>query len=417
MKVLWITNINFPDVCIELGIPVPEICGWIYSSAKALLKEFEEIEFAVASFHNGDIVKTLHLNGITYFLVPKNSEKTMDDIVIENFWKDIKKQFSPDIVHIHGTESPHGLAYIVACNKKHVIVSIQGMVSVCEKYYYGGIPKKQIFKNITLRDIIRNDSIFNQHANMYRRGLIEKKTIQTIEHVIGRTAWDKAHVWAINPNVKYHFCNETLRSEFYKYNWDIDKCESHSIFISQAHYPLKGLHQMIKALPIVLSHYPDAKLYIAGTDFISDKGLRLTGYGKYIRSLIKKYGIKNQLVFTGILSEEEMCQRFLKSHLFVCPSSIENSSNSIGEAQLMGVPCIASYVGGISDLITDNESGLLYRFEETEMLAAAICTVFSDDFLAKKLSKNARAEALLRHDNKQNAHQLGLIYKSVIQND
>ena len=81
-----------------------------------------------------------------------------------------------------------------------------------------------------------------------------------------------------------------------------------------------------------------------------------------------------------------MCKRYLQSHVFVCPSFIENSPNSVGEAQLLGIPCIASFVGGVSDMVVDGETGLLYRFEEVEMLAAAVCRIFTDDKFAKRLS-------------------------------
>lgn len=413
MKVLWITNTLFPDVCIELGISTPIVGGWMYSGAKALIKENKCIQLAVATLYNGKELKSIYLNGITYFLVPNKGKNKKYNFNLEIHWKSIKNKFCPDVVHIHGTEYPHGLAYIQACGNKQVIVSIQGLVSVYERYYYGGISEKSLFKNITLRDIVRNDTIFQQHYNMYQRGLIEKKIINSVEHVIGRTSWDKAHIWAINPSAQYHFCNETLRDAFYKNKWEFDKCEKQSIFLSQAYYPLKGLQQMIQALPLILRYYPDTKVYVAGNDFITNRSWRLNGFGKYIRSLIEKNCLTNKIIFFGILSEKEMCNRYLKSHVFVCPSAIENSPNSVGEAQLLGVPCISSNVGGVSDMITDNISGLLYRFEEIEMLAASICRIFSNTFLANKLSECENGIASLRHNKQLNAQKLGVIYGTI----
>lgn len=63
-----------------------------------------------------------------------------------------------------------------------------------------------------------------------------------------------------------------------------------------------------------------------------------------------------------------MKQEYLNANVFICPSSLENSPNSLGEAQILGTPCLASYVGGIPDMMFGNE-GYLYRFEEIEMLA------------------------------------------------
>jgi glycosyltransferase involved in cell wall biosynthesis len=413
MTILWITNTLFPDICKEIGIESPVVGSWMFSGAIALLNTNSEIKLAVAALYEGDHLKAITLNGITYFLVPSSGSNKIYNSKLELYWKDIQRQFLPDLVHIHGTEYPHGLVYINACGNHNVIVSIQGLVSVYERYYYGGIKREALLKNITLRDCLRLDTIFSQKRKMQQRGALEKLMIQSVNHVIGRTSWDKAHAWAINSQTNYHFCNETLRTDFYQHVWNLHHCAKHSIFLSQAQYPIKGLQQMIKALPIILSHYPDTKVYVAGYNFVTNRGWRLNGFGNYIRTLMKENGVTDKVIFTGVLSEKEMCNRYLASHVFVCPSSIENSPNSIGEAQLLGIPCVASFVGGISDMITNGETGLLYRFEEVEMLAAAICQIFSNDSLAIKLSGKGREVAAFRHDRLINAKSLSLIYQAV----
>lgn len=413
MKVLWITHSLFPDVCPELGIEVPVIGGWLFSGANALMNLNSGIKLAVATPYKGDEQKTIVKNGITYYLFPNGKSKGKYDSNLEAYWKDIQVQFLPDVVHIHGTEFPFGLAYIKSCGNNHLVASIQGLVSVYERYYLGGIKELGLLKTITLRDIYRRDTIFSQNNNMRMRGKFEKEVIRSIDHIIGRTTWDKSHSWAINSKINYHFCNETLRDVFYLSEWKLNRCERYSIFLSQAHYPIKGLHQMIKALPIVLAHYPETKIYVSGYNFVTGRGLRLNGFGKYIGSLMKKNGVTDKINFMGILSEKEICKRFIASHIFVCPSAIENSSNSIGEAQLLGVPCVASYVGGIAELVNNEETGLLYRFEEVEMLAMAICRIFSDDSLAQKLSENGRIAASIRHDKQQNAKKLNEIYETI----
>lgn len=72
-----------------------------------------------------------------------------------------------------------------------------------------------------------------------------------------------------------------------------------------------------------------------------------------------------------------MCEYYLRSNVFICPSSIENSPNSLGEAQLLGMPYIASFVGGIPEIVNWNPS-ILYRFEEYEILAQKICKIFEN---------------------------------------
>ena len=71
------------------------------------------------------------------------------------------------------------------------------------------------------------------------------------------------HVKSINTNIEYHLCNETLRPRFYNANkCEYKKCERHTIFLSQCKYPIKALHMVLKAMPLVLRDYPDAKIYV-----------------------------------------------------------------------------------------------------------------------------------------------------------
>lgn len=414
MKVLWITNTIFPAACLELGLPAPYAGGWMYSGAEQLLNAFKNIELGVATLYEGKSLKIIKSKGITYFLLPGSKPKHLYDLKLESFWKEIKYQFKPDVVHIHGSEYPHGLAYVNACGNEKVVMSVQGLVGIYERYYYGGIPVRELRRNITLRDIIRNDTIFGQRTKMQRRAKFERELIKKVDHIIGRTSWDKTHIWAINPTAKYHFCNETLRAEFYQHIWEYGKCEKNTVFLSQAHYPIKGLHQLIEALPLILRDYPDTKVYVAGNNFFPDsKGLIISGFGKFIRSRMRKYNLENKIIFTGVLSEIDMCKQYLKSNVFVCPSSIENSPNSVGEAQLLGVPTIASYVGGVSDMVMNEKTGLLYRFEEVEMLANAINFVFSDNILANTLSRNGRIAAICRHNREEITQNLNSIYNSI----
>ena len=89
--------------------------------------------------------------------------------------------------------------------------------------------------------------------------------------------------------------------------------------------------------------------------------------------------LERNVVFTGPLDEEKMCQRYLKSNVFVCPSSIENSPNSLGEAMVLGVPCVASDVGGVSDMLKHKEEGFVYQTDAPYMLAHYVCEIFENE--------------------------------------
>lgn len=422
MRILWITNILFPDICKELHRTPPVTGGWMKSLANALLEQYPQIELAVAALYGAQNKQLLEkkINRITYYCLPYNEYHTQYNAAMEMTWKEVANRFNPDVVHIHGTEFPYGLAYLKANGGDNAVISIQGLVGAYARYSLGNIPKNILSQYRTFHDRFKK-TILNSPEKMMVQGKLENEYLTYAHHVIGRTEWDKAHAWAINPKCQYHVCNETLRTPFYNNEkWDISKCKRHTIFLSQAQKPIKGIHKIIEAMPLILREYPDTTIYVAGTNFlkresIKDK-LRFSTYANYVLSLIRKHHLENKFIFTGLLNEFQMAEQYRNSNIFICPSSIENSPNSLGEAQLIGVPCIASYVGGIPSMVTNEVSGLLYQFEEHEMLANLVCKIFSDDNLALKLSQQGIIAAEKRHNKEINAQTTFTIYNSIINN-
>ncbi len=250
-----------------------------------------------------------------------------------------------------------------------------------------------------------------------KRAYSEVRTLQNAQFVIGRTIWDKACVLNINPKLVYYPCNETLRPVFYTKQWNIESCEKFSIFVSQGSYPIKGLHFMLEALNIIKKSFPEVKLYIAGENYMGSttikQRLRKASYQKFIESLIREYNLEEHIFFTGQLNEVEMCSQYLKSHVFVCPSTIENSPNSLGEAMILGVPIVSSFVGGIPDLIIHNQEGFLYQHDAFYMLAHHVMKLFDDEVLCQNVSENTRKHALQTHNVERNIRQLVEIYEEV----
>lgn len=419
MRILWITNIMLPPLCERLGVAPPVVGGWMYSSAKRLLNAESSINLAVATTYAGNQLQRYEISGVIYYLLPLcGKDVRLYHRHLERLWKNVSKDFLPDLVHLHGTEFPAGLSFLKACPEVKALVSVQGIVSVIDRYYLGGMCFGDILRNITFRDVVRWNNLWQSQHDFTIRGRYERKTIGMVGHIIGRTLWDKVHAYAINPSAKYHYCNEILRDEFYKHQWRYEDCERHSIFLSQAYYPIKGLHKVLEALPLVLREYPDTMVYVAGEDIRKlgsfKSRISRSGYGRFILHLIQKLRLEEHVVFTGALDEKEMCQRYLKSNLFVCPSAIENSPNSLGEAQLLGMPCLASYVGGVPDMIPTDNCGVMYRFEEVEMMAYHICKWFesSKSFDNSEMRRIAKE----RHDQIANSKQLIGIYRDIVEN-
>lgn len=414
MKVLWITNILFPEAIAHLmGInELKSSGGWLLGAASALIEK-SDVSLCVTSV-SSLVSKLTKIEGekISYYIIPYGKGNLRENPDYELYWKQIYSEVCPDIVHIYGTEFSHGLSYMRVCDVDNVVVSIQGLTSVIQKYYCSAISKKEILKNITLRDIFRG-TILKDQREFERRSQYEREILKQAKHIIGRTSWDKAHIRAINPNATYHFCNETLREEFYDGSlWRYDNCHKYTIFLSQAGYPIKGLHQVLKAMPLILRHYPKTVIRVAGRDITKCDTLKdlfhFTGYGLYIKRLIYKFNLQNHISFIGNLNAHEMKKEYLNCNVFVCPSSIENSPNSLGEAQILGVPCVASYVGGIPDMMKGMEDNL-YRFEEVEMLAKIVCGVFENN----DRQNVCPSIALKRHNRDINRNTLIEVYKKI----
>lgn len=416
MKILWISNVTFPEVCQHFNKPAPVVGGWMQSGAYSLLDNDENLELAIVSLYVVDKVTIFRGKKITYFLVPSGkNNQDYDDNQRINFMK-IIHDFKPDLVHIHGSEYPHSYAASLACSNVPFVLSIQGLVSSCSNYYEGGIAQSKVRKLSTFRDYIRMDRIEDQALKMKKRGFYEKMLLSKASFVIGRTRWDRSNVWAYNLTARYYFCNETLRPSFYNIKWKYDECEKYSIFLSQAHYPLKGAHQLFEALPYILRIYPKTKVYIAGINYLNLPWYRINGYARYLKKIIKDNNLENNICFLGEQNETQMAKQYAKAHVFVSPSCIENSPNSVGEAQLVGTPVVASYVGGTMDMVKDGETGFLYRFEEISLLAMRICQLFESSELCESISIKERSEARKRHDGSINAKQLLSIYKDIIKN-
>ena len=157
----------------------------------------------------------------------------------------------------------------------------------------------------------------------------------------------------------------------------------------------------------MIREFPETKVYCAGDNIFDKPWFRISGYGKYVKKIISDNSLENRIIFTGSLDEKKMCERYLNSNLFVCPSAIENSPNSLGEAQLLRMPHLASFVGGVPEIAGMNRD-VLYRFEEYEMLAGKICDIFraGDKYVVPEAD-------LSRYDGKDNCEDLLKIYEDI----
>lgn len=457
MKILWVCNIMLPVVAEHLGLEGSNKEGWLSGLCSVILMRQMDnqidlhVAFPVEKRMDGyaEEINTkagrLHCYG---FYEDVNHAERYDK-GLETRLRRIIDTVQPDVIHCFGTEYAHTLA-VVRCapEPEKVLVGIQGVCSVIARSYMADLPEK-IQKSSTFRDIVKRDSMVKQQEKFVIRGRREEEILQGAANVTGRTAFDRAYVEQQNPKARYFSMNETLRTCFYEGEWRWENCEPHSIFLSQGDYPLKGLHYMLLAAVKLRKKYPDLKVYVAGNsvvryDTLKDK-IKISAYGKYLRSLIEQYALQDCVEFLGRMTATEMKQRYLKSNLFVCCSANENSPNSLGEAMILGVPCVAADVGGISSLFTDGTDGILYKgckieseeinnnsysilsehelhrknvgnhslYQNAENLCRAISDMWENPEKMKAFCKNARLHAKKTHDREKNYQKMMEIYAKI----
>ena len=404
--VLWVCNTPLPEVQGMFGIRNYNE-GWLTGISNQLRKEKNIVLHYAFRQTKYKRTQCRTINGITFwgFYDGRKKPNTILKEKIQVFDSIIRK-IKPDIIHIFGTEFPHSLecAYSVR-EKNKIVVSLQGLTSELARVYVKGIP----FQDRLAGGVIENryHCLLQEQSDFYQRGLNEKKLLLNVKNVIGRTDWDRQCVEKINPECKYYYCSETLRDTFYEGVWDIGKIQRHSIFISQARYPIKGFHILLSALPFIKKKYPGVKVCVAGSrDFVEQN----TPYGRFIYKLMKKHHVEENIEFLGFLTDEKMKQRLLQAHVMVMPSLLENSPNSVGEAMLLGTPVVAANVGGIPSILKNGAEGYLYEDRNYLDLARRVCKVFSNDNIAVRFSENARKRAEALYDKKINLRTLLEIY-------
>ena len=369
--------------------------GWVENLINSLKEKGLEI-YSVSITGEVNEVTYNTLNGIRYISLPEPSgskEKKMKTFI--DLFKDVLRSASPDIVHIIGTEREYNYALFKAFdNPKKTIVSMTGLITFCARHYLGGIDKAEL-KHRTIGDHIRRWGPLVEQKEFYKASIYEQMLLKEAKYVFGRTSWDMACSYLINPKIEYIHCGEIINPVFSTKEWKISSCEKYSIFISQASYPLKGFHVLLEALPYVLKKFPKTKVYVAGHDMFDSSSfmarIKISTYARYLLRLIKKLKIdKNSISFIGYQNTGGMLKNYLNANVFVLPSSIENSPNSLGEAMSLGVPSIAAHVGGVPDMIESGKNGFTYPSDEPYLLAKRIIEIFDDSKVASELSKNAR---------------------------
>jgi glycosyltransferase involved in cell wall biosynthesis len=412
-RVLWFSTMQLPTPTHKAQTRV----RWQEGLRNALENYHPEIELGIVVFSSEPHEPVVSGNA-TYFTFPRIQPQgrfnrarklwqhlsyTAEEL---DYCIELVQSFSPDLVHMHGSENFYSL--ISAKLTVPSVLSIQGIVNGCFPYLFSDLNYKDILKLIATKDFLRGEGLIHKWLSWNKYYLSEQQILRSCKNFIGRTEWDKAMVLAFNPQARYFHCNEILADTFYDLNWNPAELGERIIYSTSANAFFKGGLILVQAMAIINQRgYQNLKLHLAGTDADSE-------LGKKINELIVREHLEGKVRLLGRLSYQQIIEEMKHASVFVLPSHIDNSPNSLCEAMLIGMPCIATQVGGIPTLVRDGVDGLLYHDRDPYILAEKIIKLIDDNELSFRLGAQARKTALQRHDRQKIADRTVEIYRSIL---
>jgi glycosyltransferase involved in cell wall biosynthesis len=166
--------------------------------------------------------------------------------------------------------------------------------------------------------------------------------------------------------------------------------------------PQKGQRYLIEAMPEVLRAHPRARLLIVGMGFLEQK----------LRAQVEALGLRSAVRFLG--RREDVPALMGAADIFVFPSLFEGLGVSLLEACASGLPCIASDVGPLPEVIDEGATGLLVPSQDPKSLAAAIIRLASDQELMRRYGEAARARVRRTFQIDRSIAQLEGLYEDVL---
>ena len=394
MRVLWFTNTESNYSKRSKGYNGG---GWI-SSLETQIRSIPAIQLAV-SFITSDM-KAKDIQNMYYPIKnPYNksvinklkgiiaNREHKDEVLVSECIKVIGK-FKPDIIEVFGSENSFGLI----CNSTNipVILHIQGIINPCFLSFLPPSYSLRSYLYHSLQPLV----LYRERRgfDFFKYGAVREKTIlKSINYFFGRTEWDRRMTLLFNKNAKYYHCDEILRQEFYQEgNRSIpDKL----VIISTISSPIyKGYDVILKTARILKE--------LCGVDF------KWIVYGNVIRHryLEKSVGVMPSdvnVILSGVADAATLRESLLGATCFVHPSYIDNSPNSVCEAQILGCPVISTNVGGISSLIENGISGFLVPSNDPHQMAYLIMQVYTNKSLNERIGREGREKALYRHNEER----------------
>ena len=416
MRVLWISTT--PGL-YKSGNSGYNGIGWI-PSVQSLIQKEPGIELALA-FLTSDIKDKMQEKSGTYYYPiyhkPQSifgklrtyygGYKRIDDNAFVPQIQKVISDFKPDVIHLFGMENP--MATILRKTAIPIVVHLQGLLAPYDVAFFPvGLNKSSFLWPFSKEEwLLRNGSVYAKNS-IHVKGIRERMLFKRVDYVMGRTDWDYEVSQLLAPHSRYFHVDEVIRPCFYERagSWKV-KARGKLVVISTISQTIyKGLDLILKTASLLEEETDiDFEWLVVGVSSGSN----------YVRFFEKNVGVKTSKVrYLGVLNAEQLRDSLLESDVYVHPSYIDNSPNSVCEAQLLGMPVIATGVGGVPSLVTHKVTGLLVPANAPYELAYWIMHVTKEKAMAGEMGRKAANVAWKRHDRDVIVKQLLQTYNTIL---
>lgn len=388
--------------------------GWVGALFGELLKQ-PDLELGGCDIADGRPEKEM-VGEVTYYCVPSHHKAWKDKLLDalhpwdvrrdEVLWphyterfKRIIEDFQPDIIHIFGSELYRGLAALVA--DRPCVLHIQGLLSLSLYIYLPpGVSRRKYIWKDGWRGVWANWSYLNYwERSCYR----EKTALSAVGHVIGRTRWDHEAAAILAPQARYHFGGEMMRPVFYE-GGERTLPQKLTLMTTSSAPLYKGFDLILHVANILKN--------VCGLDF--EWNVFGNVEPRFAERVTRLKHEDLNIHLCGVATAEQLRDQLLRSTLYFQPSYVENSPNSVCEAQLLSIPVVATNVGGTDCIVEDGASGLLFPATDPYMGASKVLQLFRDTDLNVKMGERGKETALKRHDRKAIIQALIETYKDML---
>jgi glycosyltransferase involved in cell wall biosynthesis len=323
------------------------------------------------------------IDGISVYRVPfipsYPSPFWLQGIWVNRLFKSLEQTF--DLLHIHGPLVPviHTSLPTVFAAYGAVKTDIANMPVKSFHFLVVKVLSKQLFN--AERNLLDHADVVTAVSSSCARELIKCHSIDKEITVVG------------NGVDSTFFAPAPLKKEPY-------------ILYTGRLETIKGLTTLVESAQYVCQKHRDLRFVLAGKGTME----------KVLKTMISKLKLEPNFYFAGhITSRNKLVEYYQKAEAFVLPSYYDAMPTSLLEAMSCGTPVVATKVGGIPEIVTDGEDGLLVSPKDPEALAQALLKVLDDKELRATLAPNARQKIRSNYDWGVIVDRIEAVYEACLQ--